>query len=162
MTLVTKDFPRFAGADQRFAPRSPAPLCPVLHAALLPAGRVAAAQSARADRHRRVAAQRVGERENSAGVISLMCPSWRTPGLHEIRSLVLLILIPLFILVSWLLVRLQTVSCMPPPVSSAVILTKAVGGNEVRSQKHTRLSCLLIKKKKRYDRNNEQVLSVHF
>ncbi|OCT99733.1 hypothetical protein XELAEV_180055143mg, partial [Xenopus laevis] len=25
---------------------------------------------------------------------------------------------------------LQTVSCMPPPVSSAVILTKAVGGNE--------------------------------
>uniref|UniRef100_A0A674MYJ1 Sodium/bile acid cotransporter n=1 Tax=Takifugu rubripes TaxID=31033 RepID=A0A674MYJ1_TAKRU len=26
--------------------------------------------------------------------------------------------------------RLQTVSCMPPPVSSAVILTKAVGGNE--------------------------------
>lgn len=28
--------------------------------------------------------------------------------------------------------RLQTVGCMPPPVSSAVILTKAVGGNEVR------------------------------
>ncbi len=27
--------------------------------------------------------------------------------------------------------RLQTVACMPPPVSSAVILTKAVGGNEV-------------------------------
>lgn len=26
---------------------------------------------------------------------------------------------------------LQTVGCMPPPVSSAVILTKAVGGNEV-------------------------------
>ncbi|MEQ2159072.1 hypothetical protein GOODEAATRI_018800 [Goodea atripinnis] len=35
----------------------------------------------------------------------------------------------LFILLS--LPRLQTVSCMPPPVSSAVILTKAVGGNEV-------------------------------
>ncbi|MEQ2231372.1 hypothetical protein ILYODFUR_038905 [Ilyodon furcidens] len=34
----------------------------------------------------------------------------------------------LFILLS--LPRLQTVSCMPPPVSSAVILTKAVGGNE--------------------------------
>ena len=27
--------------------------------------------------------------------------------------------------------RLQVVGCMPPPVSSAVILTKAVGGNEV-------------------------------
>ncbi|PWA23989.1 hypothetical protein CCH79_00018632 [Gambusia affinis] len=34
----------------------------------------------------------------------------------------------LFLLLS--LPRLQTVSCMPPPVSSAVILTKAVGGNE--------------------------------
>ncbi|KAK1343162.1 hypothetical protein QTO34_015937 [Cnephaeus nilssonii] len=31
----------------------------------------------------------------------------------------------------WLLKGLQTVGCMPPPVSSAVILTKAVGGNEV-------------------------------
>ncbi|ROL45122.1 Sodium/bile acid cotransporter 7 [Anabarilius grahami] len=30
----------------------------------------------------------------------------------------------------WLLRGLQTVACMPPPVSSAVILTKAVGGNE--------------------------------
>ncbi len=30
--------------------------------------------------------------------------------------------------------RLHTVGCMPPPVSSAVILTKAVGGNEVRSE----------------------------
>uniref|UniRef100_A0A8D0SSX6 Sodium/bile acid cotransporter n=2 Tax=Sus scrofa TaxID=9823 RepID=A0A8D0SSX6_PIG len=33
----------------------------------------------------------------------------------------------------WLLKGLQTVGCMPPPVSSAVILTKAVGGNEVMS-----------------------------
>uniref|UniRef100_A0AC11E7E9 Uncharacterized protein n=1 Tax=Ovis aries TaxID=9940 RepID=A0AC11E7E9_SHEEP len=32
----------------------------------------------------------------------------------------------------WLLKGLQTVGCMPPPVSSAVILTKAVGGNEAR------------------------------
>ncbi|XP_042133439.1 sodium/bile acid cotransporter 7 isoform X6 [Peromyscus maniculatus bairdii] len=32
----------------------------------------------------------------------------------------------------WLLKGLQTVGCMPPPVSSAVILTKAVGGNEMR------------------------------
>lgn len=31
----------------------------------------------------------------------------------------------------FLVFRLQTVGCMPPPVSSAVILTKAVGGNEV-------------------------------
>uniref|UniRef100_A0A8C1EW16 Sodium/bile acid cotransporter n=1 Tax=Cyprinus carpio carpio TaxID=630221 RepID=A0A8C1EW16_CYPCA len=30
----------------------------------------------------------------------------------------------------WLLRGLQTVACMPPPVSSAVILTKSVGGNE--------------------------------
>lgn len=30
----------------------------------------------------------------------------------------------------WLLKGLLVVSCMPPPVSSAVILTKAVGGNE--------------------------------
>uniref|UniRef100_A0A8B9KRM6 Sodium/bile acid cotransporter n=1 Tax=Astyanax mexicanus TaxID=7994 RepID=A0A8B9KRM6_ASTMX len=34
----------------------------------------------------------------------------------------------------WLLKGLQTVGCMPPPVSSAVILTKAVGGNEVRER----------------------------
>ncbi|XP_058855446.1 sodium/bile acid cotransporter 7 isoform X4 [Acipenser ruthenus] len=32
----------------------------------------------------------------------------------------------------WLLKGLQTVGCMPPPVSSAVILTKAVGGNEAQ------------------------------
>lgn len=81
--LVQKTFSPFAGADQRFAPRPPAPLCPVLHAALLSAGRVAAAQSAGADRHRRVAAQRVGERKNPAGVISLM-----RPDLLEIRPLV--------------------------------------------------------------------------
>nr|XP_039264669.1 sodium/bile acid cotransporter 7-like [Styela clava] len=30
----------------------------------------------------------------------------------------------------WLLKGLQVVGCMPPPVSSAVILTKSVGGNE--------------------------------
>uniref|UniRef100_UPI00358E40E9 sodium/bile acid cotransporter 7 isoform X2 n=1 Tax=Myxine glutinosa TaxID=7769 RepID=UPI00358E40E9 len=30
----------------------------------------------------------------------------------------------------WLLQGLQIVACMPPPVSSAVILTKSVGGNE--------------------------------
>ncbi|XP_068961580.1 sodium/bile acid cotransporter 7 isoform X6 [Petaurus breviceps papuanus] len=37
----------------------------------------------------------------------------------------------------WLLKGLQTVGCMPPPVSSAVILTKAVGGNEERFPKWT-------------------------
>ncbi|XP_022079555.1 sodium/bile acid cotransporter 7-B-like [Acanthaster planci] len=31
---------------------------------------------------------------------------------------------------AWLLKGLQVVGCMPPPVSSAVILTKAAGGNE--------------------------------
>ncbi|XP_029416672.1 sodium/bile acid cotransporter 7 isoform X5 [Nannospalax galili] len=34
----------------------------------------------------------------------------------------------------WLLKGLQTVGCMPPPVSSAVILTKAVGGNELEER----------------------------
>jgi hypothetical protein len=39
--------------------------------------------------------------------------------------------IPIFIYIQILtLSRLQVVGCMPPPVSSAVILTKTVGGNE--------------------------------
>uniref|UniRef100_A0A8C5N5U0 Sodium/bile acid cotransporter n=1 Tax=Gouania willdenowi TaxID=441366 RepID=A0A8C5N5U0_GOUWI len=42
----------------------------------------------------------------------------------------LLRLLSLTAIDQWLLKGLQTVSCMPPPVSSAVILTKAVGGNE--------------------------------
>uniref|UniRef100_A0A674N2L3 Sodium/bile acid cotransporter n=1 Tax=Takifugu rubripes TaxID=31033 RepID=A0A674N2L3_TAKRU len=42
----------------------------------------------------------------------------------------LLKLLALTAIDQWLLRGLQTVSCMPPPVSSAVILTKAVGGNE--------------------------------
>ncbi|XP_061565788.1 sodium/bile acid cotransporter 7 isoform X2 [Cololabis saira] len=42
----------------------------------------------------------------------------------------LLRLLELTLIDQWLLRGLQTVSCMPPPVSSAVILTKAVGGNE--------------------------------
>ncbi|XP_046681910.1 sodium/bile acid cotransporter 7-B-like [Homalodisca vitripennis] len=36
----------------------------------------------------------------------------------------------LFGINEWILKGLATVSCMPPPVSSAVILTKAVGGSE--------------------------------
>ncbi|XP_022190136.2 sodium/bile acid cotransporter 7-B [Nilaparvata lugens] len=35
-----------------------------------------------------------------------------------------------FAINEWILKGLATVSCMPPPVSSAVILTRAVGGNE--------------------------------
>lgn len=42
----------------------------------------------------------------------------------------LLKLLALTTINQWLLRGLQTVGCMPPPVSSAVILTKAVGGNE--------------------------------
>ncbi|KAM3857471.1 sodium/bile acid cotransporter 7 [Diretmus argenteus] len=42
----------------------------------------------------------------------------------------LLKLLALTAINQWLLKGLQTVGCMPPPVSSAVILTKAVGGNE--------------------------------
>ncbi|XP_072784813.1 sodium/bile acid cotransporter 7 isoform X8 [Taeniopygia guttata] len=42
----------------------------------------------------------------------------------------------------WLLKGLQTVGCMPPPVSSAVILTKAVGGNECLAGKPVFLSAM--------------------
>lgn len=52
----------------------------------------------------------------------------------------LLFLTLLFILFLWLS-RLQTVGCMPPPVSSAVILTKAVGGNEVKEPDTLFLEC---------------------
>ncbi|XP_071609815.1 sodium/bile acid cotransporter 7 isoform X6 [Heliangelus exortis] len=49
----------------------------------------------------------------------------------------------------WLLKGLQTVGCMPPPVSSAVILTKAVGGNEILQEyKVTLLADKLIQDKK--------------
>ncbi|XP_077445751.1 sodium/bile acid cotransporter 7 isoform X1 [Stigmatopora argus] len=43
----------------------------------------------------------------------------------------------------WLLKGLQTVSCMPPPVSSAVILTKAVGGNEAAAVFNSALGSFL-------------------
>ncbi|XP_060249181.1 sodium/bile acid cotransporter 7 isoform X5 [Meriones unguiculatus] len=50
----------------------------------------------------------------------------------------------------WLLKGLQTVGCMPPPVSSAVILTKAVGGNEAaaifNSAFGSFLSCIALLK----------------
>ncbi|XP_046384372.1 sodium/bile acid cotransporter 7-like isoform X2 [Ischnura elegans] len=43
----------------------------------------------------------------------------------------------------WILKGLLTVSCMPPPVSSAVILTKAVGGNEAAAIFNSALGSLL-------------------
>uniref|UniRef100_A0A3B4BGE0 Sodium/bile acid cotransporter n=1 Tax=Periophthalmus magnuspinnatus TaxID=409849 RepID=A0A3B4BGE0_9GOBI len=45
----------------------------------------------------------------------------------------------------WLL--LQTVSCMPPPVSSAVILTKAVGGNEAAAIFNSAFGSFLVRKR---------------
>ena len=48
------------------------------------------------------------------------------PGLVSL----LVKLLELTTLNEWLLKGLLVVGCMPPPVSSAVILTKAVGGNE--------------------------------
>lgn len=49
-----------AGADQCAASRAAPPLCSVLHPHLLPTRRLAAAQGALTDRHRPMAAQRVG------------------------------------------------------------------------------------------------------
>ncbi|XP_074085285.1 sodium/bile acid cotransporter 7 isoform X9 [Macrotis lagotis] len=45
----------------------------------------------------------------------------------------------------WLLKGLQTVGCMPPPVSSAVILTKAVGGNEAAAIFNSAFGSFLVK-----------------
>uniref|UniRef100_A0A8C4GYP1 Sodium/bile acid cotransporter n=1 Tax=Dicentrarchus labrax TaxID=13489 RepID=A0A8C4GYP1_DICLA len=45
----------------------------------------------------------------------------------------------------WLLRGLQTVSCMPPPVSSAVILTKAVGGNEAAAIFNSAFGSFLVR-----------------
>ncbi|XP_067117442.1 sodium/bile acid cotransporter 7 isoform X2 [Osmerus mordax] len=50
--------------------------------------------------------------------------------LFPLAMCLLLRLLALSSINPWLLQGLQTVGCMPPPVSSAVILTKAVGGNE--------------------------------
>ncbi|KDR15266.1 sodium/bile acid cotransporter 7-like isoform X2 [Zootermopsis nevadensis] len=43
----------------------------------------------------------------------------------------------------WILKGLVTVGCMPPPVSSAVILTRAVGGNEAAAIFNSVLGCLI-------------------
>jgi len=40
------------------------------------------------------------------------------------------VLLKVTLLDPWLISGLTVVSCMPPPVSSAVILTRAVGGND--------------------------------
>ncbi|XP_032812255.1 sodium/bile acid cotransporter 7 [Petromyzon marinus] len=53
-----------------------------------------------------------------------------TLGFFPLAVWLLLRLLALTGLNPWLLQGLQVVACMPPPVSSAVILTKAVGGNE--------------------------------
>ncbi|XP_048459107.1 sodium/bile acid cotransporter 7 isoform X1 [Rhincodon typus] len=52
----------------------------------------------------------------------------------------------------WLLKGLQTVGCMPPPVSSAVILTKAVGGNEAAAIFNSAFGSFLTKLKKLVNR----------
>eukprot|EP00063_Salmo_salar_P037492 XP_014012327.1 PREDICTED: sodium/bile acid cotransporter 7 [Salmo salar] len=48
---------------------------------------------------------------------------------------------------TWLLRGLQTVGCMPPPVSSAVILTKAVGGNEAAAIFNSAFGSFLVRLK---------------
>uniref|UniRef100_A0A8C4QEX4 Solute carrier family 10 member 7 n=1 Tax=Eptatretus burgeri TaxID=7764 RepID=A0A8C4QEX4_EPTBU len=45
---------------------------------------------------------------------------------------------------AWLLQGLQIVACMPPPVSSAVILTKSVGGNEAAAIFNSAFGSFLI------------------
>ena len=45
----------------------------------------------------------------------------------------------------WLLSGLTVVSCMPPPVSSAVILTKAVGGNEAAAIFNSAFGSFLVR-----------------
>ncbi|XP_023711176.1 sodium/bile acid cotransporter 7 [Cryptotermes secundus] len=43
----------------------------------------------------------------------------------------------------WILKGLITIGCMPPPVSSAVILTRTVGGNEAAAVFNSVLGCLI-------------------
>nr|XP_051675974.1 sodium/bile acid cotransporter 7 isoform X9 [Oryctolagus cuniculus] len=54
----------------------------------------------------------------------------------------------------WLLKGLQTVGCMPPPVSSAVILTKAVGGNEAAAIFNSAFGSFLVFSKRQGHRYN--------
>ncbi|KAG8225802.1 hypothetical protein J437_LFUL005609 [Ladona fulva] len=74
--------------------------------------------------------------------------------LHCFIQIFTLIFIPIFMQIfvlslsfleidEWILKGLLTVSCMPPPVSSAVILTKAVGGNEAAAIFNSALGSLL-------------------
>nr|XP_044623090.1 sodium/bile acid cotransporter 7 isoform X3 [Equus asinus] len=64
----------------------------------------------------------------------------------------------------WLLKGLQTVGCMPPPVSSAVILTKAVGGNEAAAIFNSAFGSFLMDGVKIKDdhRGNQSMHSVDF
>ena len=50
----------------------------------------------------------------------------------------------------WLLSGLTVVSCMPPPVSSAVILTKAVGGNEAAAIFNSAFGSFLVRKNSKF------------
>ena len=50
----------------------------------------------------------------------------------------------------WLLSGLTVVSCMPPPVSSAVILTKAVGGNEAAAIFNSAFGSFLVRKNQNF------------
>ncbi|KJE89027.1 solute carrier family 10 [Capsaspora owczarzaki ATCC 30864] len=63
-----------------------------------------------------------------------------------VPSIVMVIVHFLFLFTSidpWLLRGLLVVSCMPPPVSSAVILVKAIGGNEAASIFNSALGSLM-------------------
>ncbi|KAI6657457.1 Sodium/bile acid cotransporter 7 isoform X1 [Oopsacas minuta] len=60
--------------------------------------------------------------------------------------LLMYLISPLLLLLSldtWIVSGLQVVSCLPPPVSSAVILTKAIGGNEPASILNSALGSFL-------------------
>ena len=74
--------------------------------------------------------------------------------LHILIQSYTLIFVPFFInsispllqllpLDKWIISGLQVVSCLPPPVSSAVILTKAIGGNEAASILNSALGSFL-------------------
>ncbi|XP_071442057.1 sodium/bile acid cotransporter 7-like [Hetaerina americana] len=74
--------------------------------------------------------------------------------LHCFIQVFTMILIPILMLLlvkclsvfkvnEWILKGLLTVSCMPPPVSSAVILTRTVGGNEAAAIFNSALGSLL-------------------
>ncbi|XP_061420145.1 sodium/bile acid cotransporter 7-like [Lethenteron reissneri] len=68
-----------------------------------------------------------------------------TLGFFPLAVWLLLRLLALTGLNPWLLQGLQVVACMPPPVSSAVILTKAVGGNEAAAIFNSAFGSFLVR-----------------